>query len=131
MGKIEIPGDQLEEYFAALASAEKQRAPFRRQFRALRGDFCRSLATRYSKRTVRKHRQILELFLDFICDETRVNNLEQVTKGMVNSGFRRWYHSKVWDSTTDSELHATLRKFFQFLERKKGIHNPRALEALQ
>lgn len=131
MGRIEIRADQLEQYFTALAEIEQQRAPFQRHLRGLQGDFTRSLARRYSKRTVRKHRYILGLFLDFICDETQIVSLEQVTKGMVNSGFRRWCRSKVGDQTTDNEIRATLRKFFQFLNRKKGIANVRALEALR
>jgi site-specific recombinase XerD len=104
---------------------------FERQFRRLRGDFCRALARQYSPRTVRRHRHILQVFCDYLGDETAVTRLEQVTKGMVNCGFRRWYHHKVWDRTSDSELRATLQKFFRFLAQKKGIENARALEALR
>jgi hypothetical protein len=37
---------------------------------------------------------MLQVFCDYLCDETSVTNLEQVTKGMVNSGFRGWYHHR-------------------------------------
>jgi len=60
-----------------------------------------------------------------------VAHLEQITKGMVNSGFRRWYHHKVWDRTSDSELRTALQKFFRLLAQKKGIENARALAALR
>jgi transposase len=72
----------------------------------------------------------LQVFCDYLGDETTVTHLEQVTKGMVNSGFRRWYHQKVWDRTSDSELRTTLRKFFRFLATK-GIENVRVIEALR
>ena len=104
---------------------------FEQQFRRLQEAFCRDLTRQYSARTVRRHRMVLQVFFDFLCDETAVASLEQVTKGMVNSGFRRWYHRKVWDQTSDSELRATLKKFFRFLAKKKGIENVRALEALR
>jgi site-specific recombinase XerD len=101
-----------------------------RQLRRWRSDFCRTLARQYSPRTVRRHRNILQVFCDYLGDETTVTHLEQVTKGMVNSGFRRWYHHKVWDRTSDSELRTTLRKFFRFLATK-GIENVRVIEALR
>jgi site-specific recombinase XerD len=104
---------------------------FERQFRRLQGDFCRVLSRQYSPRTVRRHRNILQVFCDYLCDETAVTHLEQITKGMVNSGFRRWYHHKIWDRTSDSELRTTLQKFFRFLAQKKGIENARALAALR
>jgi hypothetical protein len=109
----------------------KEWVAFERQFRRLQDDFCRVLARQYSPRTVRRHRLRWQVFCDYLGDETAVTRLEQVTKGMVNSGFPRWYHHKVWDQTTDSELRTTLRKFFRFLAQKKGIQNARALEALR
>jgi hypothetical protein len=104
---------------------------FAGQCRRLRGDFCRALARQYSPRTVRRHRNILQVFFDYLGDETAVTDLKQVTKGMVNSGFRRWYHHQVWDRTSDSELRTTLKRFFRFLAQKKGIENALALEALR
>ena len=130
MAKIEIWGDQFEEYVDGAGGESKRAAPFRQQFRKLRGDFCRSLSSRYAEKTVRKHRHILVVFLDFLEDETDVMRFEEITKGMVNSGFRRWYHGKVWDSTTDTELRTTLCKFFQFLDTR-GIPNSRVLAALK
>jgi Phage integrase, N-terminal SAM-like domain len=120
-----------DEELAAMAARCDECILFRREFTRLRGDFCRALARRYSPSTVRRHHNILEVFLDYLCDETSVTNLEQITKGMVNSGFRRWYHHKVWDRISDTELRTTLKKFFYFLAQKKGIKSVRALEALR
>ncbi len=50
---------------------------------------------------------------------------------MVNSQFRRWYKSKVWDSTGPDELRVALKKVFQFLDQQKGIQNEKVLAALK
>jgi hypothetical protein len=60
-----------------------------------------------------------------------VERLEDVTRGMVNSHFRRWYRSKVLDRMDPDEIRVALKKFFAFLDREAGIHNPKALEALR
>ena len=39
MGKVVIPGDQIEAYFKALAEAEKAREPFRNHLQGLNQDF--------------------------------------------------------------------------------------------
>jgi hypothetical protein len=57
--------------------------------------------------------------------------IEEITKGMVNSQFRRWYKSKVWGSTEPDELRVALKKFFQFLHQHKGIRNDTVLAALK
>ncbi len=130
-GKIVIPGDQIDAYFEALQEAEGLRAPFRSRLNGLNTEFRNYLATKYSKRTVAKHTSIVELFIDFVCDYTDVMAIEEITKGMVNSQFRRWYKSKVWDSTGPDELRVALKKFFQFLDQHKGIRNEKVLAALK
>lgn len=60
-----------------------------------------------------------------------MERLEEVTRGMVNSHFRRWYRSTVLDRMDPDEIRVGLRKFFQFLDQEKGIHNPAALAALR
>jgi hypothetical protein len=67
-GKVTIPGDQIEAYLAALAEAEERRRPFRQYLDGLRAEFEQHLAARYSRKTVRKHAQIVALFVDFLCD---------------------------------------------------------------
>jgi len=54
-----------------------------------------------------------------------------VTRGMVNSHFRRWYRGKVLDRMDADETRVALRKFFQFLDQERDIHNPKVLEALR
>ncbi len=130
-GKVVIPGDQIESYLEAMAAAEAARQPFREQLVGLGAEFEQYLAAKYSRRTARKHALIVEVFIDFLCDYTDVATLEDVTRGMVNSGFRQWYKRKVLSATDSDDLRVALKRFFQFLAAEKGIHNRKALEALR
>ena len=130
-GKVAIPGEKMEEFLQALADAETARTPFRKQLEGLNEAFAKHLATKYAKKTINKHTGIVSLFIDFICWHTDVETIEDITKGMVNSHFRRWYKSKVYDSATDNDLRVALKKFFQFLADEKGIVNQKALDALK
>ena len=95
-GKVVIPADQMEEYLQAMQEAEEARAPFRDSLEQLNQEFGVFLASKYAKKTVRKHTSIVELFIHFICGYTDVEQIEDITKGMVNSHFRKWYKRKVW-----------------------------------
>ncbi len=130
-GKVLIPGDQIDAYLAALKAAEEVRAPFHHSLDEINAAFAASLEKKYSRRTVVKHSGIVDLFIIFLCDYTDVERLEDVTRGMVNGHFRRWYRSKVLDRMDPDEIRVALRKFFGFLDEQKGIHNPTALEALR
>jgi hypothetical protein len=130
-GKVLIPGDKIEAYFAAMKEAEVARAPFRQSLEALNEDFGAFLATKYTRKTVRKHTGTIALFIDFLCDYTDAERLEDVTRGMVNSQFRAWYKRKVLWDMDPTEVHAGLKKFFGFLDQQKGLQAPKALEALR
>jgi hypothetical protein len=130
-GKVLIPGDQIDDYLVAMKEAEEARAPFRRSLDEFNAAFAASLEKKYSRRTVLKHTSIVDLFIIFLCDYTDVERLEDVTRGMVNSHFRRWYRGKVLDRMDADETRVALKKFFVFLDQEQGIHNPKALEALR
>ena len=130
-GKVVIPRDRFGEYLDALQAAEDARAPFQQHLEQLNREFEEDLLSKYTKRTARKHTQIVELFIHFICGYTDVNTVEDITKGMVNSHFRKWYKRKVWDSATESDLRIALKKFFQFLDREKNITNQVVLSTLK
>lgn len=130
-GKVVIPADQMGDYLKAMQEAEEARAPFRESLEQLNQEFGAFLTSKYAKKTVRKHTSIVELFIHFICGYTDVEQIEDITKGMVNSHFRKWYKRKVWDSSTESDLRVALKKFFQFLATEKGITNQTALNALK
>jgi site-specific recombinase XerD len=130
-GRVVIPGDRLDDYLQALEAAEKAREPFRQYLNVLNSEFASYLAAKYVPKTVRKHTGTVDMFIEFICRHTDVEQLEEITRGMVNSHFRSWYKKKVWDSATDNDLRVALRKFFQFLATEKGITLQKALDALK
>jgi site-specific recombinase XerD len=130
-GRVIIPGNKLDEYIKAMQSAEAARAPFREGLEQLNQEFTDSLATKYVAKTVRKHTGIVDLFIHFICGYTDVEEIGDITKGMVNSHFRSWYKRKVLASTSEGDLRVALKKFFQFLATEKGIVNQKVLDALK
>lgn len=129
-GKVAIPVDKIEEYLKLQAEAEQQKAPLRRRMNALNEDFSAYLLQKYSERTARKHSAIVELFIEFICNQTDVQHIEEITQGMVNTHFRQWWKRKVWDATTPEQLKVALKKFFTFLATEKNIVNEKALKGL-
>jgi len=130
-GKVIIPGDRMDEFFKVMKEAEEKREPFRQSLLKLDQEFQQFLLTKYSERTARKHASIVEVFIDFICRQTDVERIEEITRGMVNTHFKKWWKRKVWDSTTPDELRVALKKFFVFLSEEKNIVNEKALKALQ
>ena len=130
-GRVMIPGDKIEQYLKIMAEAEKKREPFRQLLLGLNDDFREHLESKLSARTARQHSSIVALFVDFICRQTDVEKIEDITRGMVNTHFKNWWKRKVWDSTTPDQLRVALRKFFVFLAENKGIVNAKVLKALQ
>lgn len=129
-GKVIIPGDKIDEYFALLKEAEIRRAPFKHQLQALNEEFYESLLAKFSERTANKHSRIVGVFIDFICGYTDAESIEEITRGMVNTSFKQWWKRKVWDSTSPEQLTVALRKFFVFLATEKGIVNEKAMKGL-
>jgi hypothetical protein len=130
-GKVVIPGEQLPQYLEAMAETEAAREPFRRHLERLNEAFGAWLATTYTRTTARKHTGVVGLFIDFLCDCTYVERLEDVTRGMVNSGFRSWVKRKVWGGPDADVLRVGLRKFFQYLDTQQGICMFTALAVLK
>ena len=130
-GRVTIPGALVEEYCKAMDEAQKAREPFREQLTALNAEFHAKLAEKFSERTARKHSSIVDLFIEFLCRQTDVEQIDEITRGMVNTHFRAWYKRKVWDSATPNDLRVALKKFFEFLATEKGIEVPKVLEALK
>ena len=129
-GKIVIPGDQMEAYLEALGQFEQEKAPLRKQLECCAHEFTQALARQYTPKTIRKHAQILTLFIDFVCWDTDVRRIDEITRGIANSHFRQWYQRKVGDRT-ESELKTTIKRFFHFLAEEKGIRNEAVLNSFQ
>lgn len=127
-GKVAIPGDKIEEYFALMEKAEKAREPFVQYLNQLNLEFADHLSkTGFANKTIAKHTTIIDVFIDFLARYTDIEKVEDVTKGMANTHFRNWYRRKVWDSTTPDELRVAITKFFTFLAEEKNIINQNVL----
>jgi site-specific recombinase XerD len=129
-GKAAIPGDKIEEYLEAMKAVEEEIELFRKQLEEMNEEFMQHLLKKFSARTARKHYQIVDLFIDFLCWNTDVRSIGEITRGIANSYFRRWYMSKVGDHS-ESELKTAIKKFFRFLDEEKGITNEVVLKSFR
>jgi site-specific recombinase XerD len=126
-GRVTIPGDKVDEYFATMKREEEKREPFKTYLECLRDDFYESLLNKYTENTANKHTGTVTMFIEFLCRQTDVMSIEEITKGIANTHFRTWYKRKVWDSATDNDLKIGIKKFFEFLAKEKGIENNKVL----
>jgi site-specific recombinase XerD len=125
-GKVLISGDEIKDYLQLMKQAEKEKEPFREMLDRLNQEFEAYLTEQFSAKTARKHSCKIALFIDFLCGNTDVKSIDEITRGIANSHFRKWYMSKIGDCS-ESELKSTIKKFFQFLAEKKGIRNEKVL----
>lgn len=108
----------------------KNELSFREELENLNQEFSQMLTEKYSKRTADKHYQVVDLFIDFICWDMQVKSMDEITRGMANSYFHKWYLSKIGDRT-ESELKTSIKKFFMFLDEEKGITNEVVLKSFR
>ncbi len=130
-GRVVIPGNMMDEFFKAMAEAEKAIEPFRKYLQSLNAEFEAHLAKKLGKRTVRKHTSIVDLFIEFLCRQTDVEKIADIDKAIAGKHFQQWYRRKVLDSTSPDEIRVALKKFFTFLAEEKGIENKKVLESLK
>ncbi len=130
-GKVAIPGDKIQDYLKMLEEAEKQREPFRNALKELNDEFHDHLLTKFQPKTARKHTMVVEMFIEFLCRHTDVMQIEDITRGMANTHFKKWWKKKVWDSTTPDQISVALKKFFTFLADEKGIVNEKVLHSFK
>jgi hypothetical protein len=94
-------------------------------------EFAENLAQKFSERTARKHTGIVAIFIEFLVNNTDVESIDDITQGIANTHFQKWYKRKFWDSSTPNDLKTALRKFFTFLSQEKGITNEKVLAELK
>lgn len=129
-GKVEIPGDKIDLYLDAMQEREDEFKPLLQQLRQWRGEFYRDLSHTFSPRTARQHALVIDLFIDFLQWHTDVKSIDEITRGIANSYFRRWYMNKIGDRS-ESELKTAIKKFFRFLAEKKGVTNEAVLQSFK
>jgi site-specific recombinase XerD len=100
--------------------------PFRKMLEGFNQDFEAYLTEQFSGRTARIHSYKVALFIDFLCWNTNVKSIDEITRGIANSHFRKWYMSKI-GNCSETELKSAIKKFFQFLAEKKGIRNEKVM----
>ena len=130
LGRVSIPGGQIDNYIEAIGDREAEFKPLRRQLQQLNGEFKRFLGRSFTPKTVRKHSGVIELFIDFLEWHTDVTSIDDISRGIANSYFRKWYYSKIGD-LRESELKTAIKKFFRFLAEKKNIVNEPVLKSFQ
>ena len=129
-GKMIIPGNQIEAFLEKIKDAEDEIEPFRKYLNKLNQEFEEYLTDNFSAKTARKHCYKVDLFIDFLCLNTDVKCIEEITRGIANSHFRKWYMSKVGDCS-ESDLKTAIKKFFQFMATEKGITNEAVLKSFK
>lgn len=130
LGRISIPGSEINNYIDALGDREAEFKPLRRQLQQLNGEFKRFLGRSFTPKTVRKHSGVIELFIDFLEWHTDATSIDDITRGIANSYFRKWYLSKIAD-LRESEIKTAIKKFFRFLAEKKNIVNEPVLKSFK
>ena len=128
--KTIIPGSKIEEYLKAIEEAEEETEQLRKFLEGLNEEFKQYLTDKSSTRTARKHCYKIGLFIDFLCWNTDVKSIEEITRGIANSHFKKWYMSKIGDCS-ESELKTAIKKIFQFLDTEKGITNEAVLKSFK
>ena len=93
-GKVLISGDDIKDYLQVMEKAEKEKAPFREMLDELNQEFEAYITEQFSVRTARKHSCKVALFIDFLCWNTDVKSIDEITRGIANSHVRKWYMSK-------------------------------------
>lgn len=129
-GKMVIHGNQIKTFLKKLEEADEQIQPFRDFLENLNKEFGQNLSEKFSARTARKHSNIVGLFIDFLCWNTDIKSIDEITRGIANSHFRKWYMSKIGDCT-ESDLKTAIKKFFQFIDEEKGITNEAVLKSFK
>ena len=129
-GKRVIHGNEIKTFLKNLEEADEQIQPFRDFLEKLNKEFWQYLSEKFSVRTARKHSNIVGLFIDFLCWNTDVKSIDEITRGIANSHFRKWYMSKIGDCS-ESDLKTAIKKFFQFINEEKGITNEAVLKSFK
>lgn len=76
MGKVIMPGNQIEEFLERIEDAEDEIEPFRKYLNEISKEFEEYLTDNFSAKTARKHCYKIDLFIDFLCFNTDVKCIE-------------------------------------------------------
>ena len=71
---------------------------FNQSIEKLKEEFIKHLSEILSDDTVRTYKAVMELFIFFLENKTEVSGFEDITRGMVNSGFPKFWKRTTIDS---------------------------------
>ncbi len=120
----------LDEYTQILQEFEERFLPFKREIESLNEQFMDILMSKYTKKTAHKHTSNIELFVIYLESSGDIFELNDLSKGKLNSRFRAWCRSKVWGADSDHEIKTSLKKFFKFVASLKNEHEAEAKRIL-
>jgi hypothetical protein len=83
--KVLISGDNIKDYLQVMEKAEKEKAPFREMLDELNQEFEAYLTEQFSVRTARKHSCKVALFVDFLCWNSDVKSIDEITRGIATT----------------------------------------------
>ncbi|MFA0195154.1 hypothetical protein AB4501_24565 [Vibrio sp. 10N.222.55.E8] len=125
-----MPVVTLEEYQQILQDFEKRFLPFKKNLESLNDQFMDMLMSKYTKKTAHKHTSNVELFIIYLESSKDIFDLKDLSKGKLNSQFRAWCRSKVWNADSDHEIKTSLKKFFKFVASLKNEYEVEAKRIL-
>lgn len=99
---------------------EKKQEQFKDWLENMNNEFSDYLTKKYTKRTANKHSFIIDCFIDFITYDMELMSIQEITKGIANSYFQKWFASKI-RANTKEEVKVAIKKFFDFLATEKNI----------
>ncbi len=115
-----IEGKDFPKFLKALEEKEKAQKPFIEFMQAMNAEFKAFTAEKFTQRTANKHSFIVECFIDFITYDCGLVDLQDLTKGMVNSSFQSWFKRKI-GANSKEEVAVAMKKFLSFLTENKGF----------
>jgi len=124
------PVSQLKNFINEIKQNEKERQPFYNYFDELQKDFYVFLKTKYDKQTAFNNKEIIGMLKLYLTWNTKVENIETITKEMVGKDFFDWFNKNSHEKLSENKLKKTLKIFFQFLKDNRGIVNQKVLDFL-
>ncbi len=117
------PLSQFKDFIDKIKHDEKDRESFYNYFDELLKDYYSYLKKEHDKQTAFDHKEIIGMLKLYLTWQTKVEKIEEVTRGMVDTVFFEWFNKNAWEKLSEKEIKDSLKLFFQFLKEQKGIVN--------
>lgn len=122
------PVSQLKDFIDKIKQDEKERESFYNFFDELQKDYYSYIKNEYDKQSAFDHKEIIGMLKLYLTRQTKVENIEAITRDMVDAAFIEWFNKNAWEKLPEKEIKQSLKIFFQFIKEKKGIINQAVLD---